>query len=328
MPTFAFEREDRQLTLAAFLRRKLSLSWSQAKTLIETDKVFINGQKCRQVDQRPKIGAQIEVREPAQHTSSRPRPVAPRPERTAPVYEGPTPKIVYLDGDLVVVDKPAGLTTMRDREEAEEFGAGKRKFLPATLADLLPGLLGEPNHKVTAVHRIDRDTSGLVVFARNRPTAQKLEDDFRAHRLERRYLALTRGVPPEGRLESYLVRDRGDGRRGSGSESAEGAQKAVSYFHVQQTFGDYALVECRLETGRTHQVRIHLGEAGAPLCGEKIYDRPLHGKPVPDESGATRQLLHAAVLGLTHPTTGQTLKWESELPTDMQRVLDRLIANS
>ncbi|MGH9677264.1 MAG: RluA family pseudouridine synthase, partial [Candidatus Acidiferrum sp.] len=84
------------------------------------------------------------------------------------------------------------------------------------------------------------------------------------------------------------------------------------------------LVECRLETGRTHQIRIHLGEAGTPLCGERIYDRPLNGKPAPDQSGATRVMLHAAVLGIEHPTSGKRMRWECRLPKDMIDLLKKL----
>ncbi len=322
MPTFHVQRNDRQLTVAAFLRAKLSLTWSEAKALVEADKVFVNGHRCRQIDHRMKPDMTVEVREPA---STKPRaPTVAKPAFEKPQYHGPEPIIVYRDEEIVIVDKPAGLTTMRNYEEVQEFGKGKQKYLPATLADILPGLLGEPNKPLIAVHRIDRDTSGLVVFARNRNAATKLEADFKAHRLERRYLALTRGIPKEGRIESHLVRDRGDGRRGSGSADAEDAQLAVSHFRILREFHLHCLVECRLETGRTHQVRIHLGEAGAPLCGERIYDRPINGLPVEDDTGSPRQMLHATILGLTHPTTGESMRWESAMPEDMQSVFDTI----
>ncbi len=131
-----------------------------------------------------------------------------------------------------------------------------------------------------------------------------------------------RGQARTARIESSLVRDRGDGRRGSGT----GGQKAVTHVRVVEKLGDFTLVECRLETGRTHQVRIHLGEAGTPLCGERLYDRPLHGAPLPDTSGARRPLLHAAYLGIVQPRTGRELAWEAVLPDDMQALLDKLRA--
>src|SRR5437764_1488986 len=141
--------------------------------------------------------------------------------------------------------------------------------------------------------------------------------------VERRYLALVRGVRRAGRVESNLVRDRGDGRRGSSDRAADG-QPAVTHVRVLEDLGEFALVECRLETGRTHQVRIHLGELGTPLCGERVYDRPLNGQALPDESGAARQMLHAATLGIEHPATGERKSWHSPLPADMKSLLNRL----
>jgi 23S rRNA pseudouridine1911/1915/1917 synthase len=232
---------------------------------------------------------------------------------------------VYADDALVVMNKPAGLTTMRSVGEAAEFGPRGKRFLPQTLADLLPALLGAPDRPVIAVHRIDRDTSGLVAFARTRAAAEALTKQFRRHTAERKYLALTRGVPAAKRIESVLVRDRGDGRRGSTTDLvAEDGKRAVTHVSVLETFGRFALVECRLETGRTHQVRIHLGEVGAPLCGEAVYDRPPHGKPLPDGSGAKRPMLHAARLGFAHPDTGDAMSWEVEPPADFQELLARL----
>src|SRR5262249_18869505 len=188
--------------------------------------------------------------------------------------------IRFADEHVVVVEKPAGLTTMRHAEEAAEFGERGKRFLPSTLQDLLPGLLavrrpGKPG-RVRAVHRLDRETSGLVVFARTAEAERHLGRQFRAHSTERLYHALVRGQARDARLESWLVRDRGDGRRGSGPEG-EG-QRAVTHVRVVEALGEFSLVECRLETGRTHQVRIHLGEAGTPLCGERVYDRPPHGR--------------------------------------------------
>lgn len=231
------------------------------------------------------------------------------------------PIVRYSDAYVVVVDKPPGLTTMRHPHEAAEFGARGRRYLPATLADSLPGLIG--GGKVRAVHRLDKDTSGLVVFARTVAAERRLGCQFRAHSVERRYLAIVRGRAQPGRYESWLVRDRGDGRRGSSSRAGEG-QRAVTRVGVVEDLGGYALVECRLETGRTHQVRIHLAEAGTPICGDHVYDRPLHGRPVPDASGMSRIALHAAELGFAHPTTGKHLRWSSPLPGDMQALLHRL----
>jgi 23S rRNA pseudouridine1911/1915/1917 synthase len=240
----------------------------------------------------------------------------------------PTSAVIrYVDSQVVVVDKPPGLTTMRHPHEAAEFGSRARRFLPATLADLLPALLPRSRSgkqlPLWAVHRLDKDTSGLVVFARSREAERSLGLQFRAHTTERSYLAVVRGQAEEGRIESFLVADRGDGRRGSTTIRGQG-KRAVTHVRVLERLGDFTLVECRLETGRTHQVRIHLGEAGTPLCGERVYDRPVHGQPLPDESGASRLALHAASLGIKHPGTGKWVIWRSPLPADLKRLLQRL----
>jgi 23S rRNA pseudouridine1911/1915/1917 synthase len=197
--------------------------------------------------------------------------------------------------------------------------------LPVTLADLIPQLLGLPDRPVLAVHRIDKDTTGLVVFARTTAAAENLKKQFRKHSVDRRYLALTRGVPRAGRIESVFVNDRGDGRRGSTNKpDVVDGKKAVTGIKVIENWQRFALVECRLQTGRTHQVRIHLGEAGQPLCGETIYDRPLNGKPLPDGSEAKRPMLHAARLGFTHPLHDEVMVWEAEPPEDFARLIKKL----
>jgi 23S rRNA pseudouridine1911/1915/1917 synthase len=274
------------------------------------------------------MGQHIEIRPPKKGKTAVP---PPSPKRKQPASQTAsllsTPIIVFADEHVVVVDKPPGMTTMRHAEEANEFGPRGKRFLPPTLADLLPGMLakGRPGRQpvVRAVHRIDNETSGLVVFARTVEAERHLGRQFRAHSTDRVYLALVRGQAKTARIESHLVRDRGDGRRGSSPEEGTG-QRAITHVRVVEELGDFTLVECRLETGRTHQVRIHLGEAGTPLCGEHIYDRPLHGKPLPDESGAQRIMLHAASLGFEHPATGERREWQAALPDDMAALLQRL----
>jgi 23S rRNA pseudouridine1911/1915/1917 synthase len=240
----------------------------------------------------------------------------------------PRPIIRHADREVIVVDKPAGMTTMRHARETAEFGARARRYLPSTLADLLPQLLSSGQRKrpssIRAVHRLDKDTSGLVVFACTPQAERHLGQQFRAHSVERRYLALVRGKARSQRIESYLVADRGDGRRGSTTKPGVG-KRAVTDVRVLEELGEYTLVECRLETGRTHQVRIHLGETGIPLCGERIYDRPLHGKPIlHDQSGMKRVALHAALLGFKHPKTSAQMRWTSQLPKDMGRAIRRM----
>jgi 23S rRNA pseudouridine1911/1915/1917 synthase len=305
--------------LAAVLEAHLGLSAAEARRLVHTGRVRLSAVVCQDPARRVAPGQTVEADLAEAGKSRRKK----RKQREAE----PKPVIRHADAQIVVVDKPAGLTTMRHDHEAAEFGARGRRFLPPTLADLLPALLaaGRPGTppRVRAVHRLDKETSGLVVFARTPEAERHLGEQFRAHTVERRYLALVRGLPREGRIESYLVRDRGDGRRGSMQEPGDG-QHAVTHVRVVEDLGDFALVECRLETGRTHQVRIHLGEQGTPLCGERVYDRPLHGAPLPDASGAPRPMLHAASLGVDHPATGKRLSWTCPMPRDMSALLERL----
>jgi 23S rRNA pseudouridine1911/1915/1917 synthase len=312
MPTYVVAPRESGQTVLELVRSRLALSWSRARRLIEERRVYLGGAPCWDVARRVKRGQRLEVRQSQ----------APPPQ---PAADGPV--IRFADAHVVVVEKPPGLTTMRHPKEAAEFGPRGRRYLPPTLADLLPSLLARgrpgPLPRVRAVHRLDKDTSGLVVFARTALAERHLGQQFRAHTIERSYRAVVRGRAKPGRIESFLVADRGDGRRGSTTAPGQG-KRAVTHVRVVEDLGPYTLIECRLETGRTHQVRIHLGEAGTPLCGERIYDRPLHGPPLPDSSGAPRLALHAATLGFEHPATGKRMGFEAPLPRDLAHLVARL----
>jgi 23S rRNA pseudouridine1911/1915/1917 synthase len=284
--------------------------------------VRLGGAVCTDPQRRVRSGQRVQVQ-------ANQRPVKPSKPKSAPAPPGPLARRIVLrhvDDDIIVVEKPAGLTTVRHKDEVASLGGKAKKFLPSTLVDLLPAVLAAQGHRargrVRAVHRLDRETSGLLVLARTAEAERDLGKQFRAHAVGRTYLAVVRGHATEQRIESSLVRDRGDGRRGSGPPGQ--GQHAVTHVRVVERLGACTLIECELETGRTHQVRIHLGEAGTPLCGERVYDRPLHGQPLPDPSGAARPMLHAASLALNHPATGQRLNWRARPPDDMAALLRRL----
>jgi 23S rRNA pseudouridine1911/1915/1917 synthase len=318
---FIVRRADAGRTVADWLRRRLGLPREAVSRLVRQGRVRIGGSPCPNPHRRLAAGQRVGV--DLGDAARAPKRSHPRQPRRAD--GGSVPVVRYADEHVVVVDKPAGLTTMRHPEEAAEFGARARRFLPPTLADRLPALLagsGAGGRPVIAVHRLDKDTSGLVVLARTPQAARQLGQQFRAHSVDRLYLGVVRGRARPARIESWLVGDRGDGRRGSAPQA--GGQHAVTHVRVVEELGDYTLVECRLETGRTHQVRIHLGEAGTPLCGERVYDRPVHGRPLPDGSGAGRVALHAAVLGFEHPATGKRMRWTAPLPADMAGLVQRL----
>ncbi|MGE3803933.1 MAG: pseudouridine synthase [Gemmataceae bacterium] len=317
-------RTETGRALSVVLCGRLGLDWNSVRPLIEAGRVRINGSVCRDPARRVAAGHKLQlVAAPGRRDNPAPRkPPAPSQSRAGQKPAGPVPVLRFADGVVVVVDKPEGLTTMRHAHEAAEFGSRARKYLPDTLADLLPAMLDSKKGRVRAVHRLDRDTSGLVVFARTPDGEKSLSEQFRKHTVGRRYLALVRGRAASGTVASHIVRDRGDGRRGT-SPSGDG-KHAVTHVKVVEELGDFTLVECTLETGRTHQVRIHLGEQGTPICGERIYDRPLHGQPVPDESGCQRLALHAAYLAFDHPKTGKRLHWSSPLPRELERVVKEL----
>jgi len=310
---------DRRLagrTILAVLQSCLHLPRKEALTAVRNRQVRISGGVCTDPQRCLKIGQQVQLDKPVAAAATDKH----QPANARQVI------VRHADDQIVVVEKPAGLTTVRHAEEVEALGRRAKKFLPPTLVDLLPGVLRAQGHaikgRLRAVHRIDKETSGLVVLAVTGEAESHLGKQFRAHSTGRHYLALVRGQAPGGRIETHLVRDRGDGRRGSGA--ASDGQHAVTHVRVVESLGEFTLVECRLETGRTHQVRIHLGEGGTPLCGERVYDRPPHGKPAPDASGAKRPMLHAAFLELDHPRTGKRLQWHAAPPDDMTKLLEDL----
>jgi 23S rRNA pseudouridine1911/1915/1917 synthase len=202
---------------------------------------------------------------------------------------------------------PAVIARQEGRKNVKGKGSGKKNKLPP----------------VRAVHRLDRDTSGLMVFARTIAAQKHLEQQFRKHTTGRRYMAIVHGHVIEQTIESRLVRDRGDGIRGSTSLPNTG-KHSLTHVRPIEKLGDYTLVECRPETGRTHQIRIHLAEIGHPLCGEKIYLQPLFRQPVKDISAAPRLALSAVELTFQHPITGETMHFESPLSADLRQLIKNL----
>jgi 23S rRNA pseudouridine1911/1915/1917 synthase len=298
--------EETGATLAAMLRRLLpGRSWSEVRRLIERRRVRLQREVCLDPARRVRAGDVIEL--------------LAHPDRL-PHQRQPI-EVVHLDEHIVVVTKPAGLSTVRHR--AERTFSEQRKERTPTLEDLVPRLIGAPTPRLRVVHRLDKETSGLVVFARTVAAERGLGKQFHAHTVRRRYLAVVPGRVAAQRIASRLVRDRGDGRRGSTDQPGVG-KRAITHVEVVEPLPGHTLLACRLETGRTHQIRIHLAELGHPVCGEKVYNRKPGGDPEPDPSGAPRLALHATELGFLHPITGQPLHWEQPLPADLQAFLDHL----
>ncbi|HEX4591987.1 MAG TPA: RluA family pseudouridine synthase, partial [Gemmataceae bacterium] len=232
---------------------------------------------------------------------------------------------------VAVVEKPAGINTVR---HPSELGWKMvRRGLSPTLQDRLQAAIAarlrqpaSARSPLRKVHRLDKLTSGLVVFARSAIAERELGRQFRAHTVDRQYLAVVPGRPQSGTIRTWLVADRGDGRRGS--SRTEGVGKlAVTHLVAVEPVGAYSIVTCRLETGRTHQIRIHLSELGHPVCGDPVYHLRKDGTKMPDESGAPRLALHAELLGFDHPATNQRLRWEMPPPPDLRQFIERISAH-
>lgn len=301
-------------TIGSVMREWLpGQSWSKIHKTIESRYVMLNGNVCVDPARRLKLQDVVKVLS---------RPLSPPPSET-------DIKVLYLDTHIVVVEKPAGITSTRHKEEKN--WPSRRKQIQPTLDEMLPAVIARQEGRrdkkrlrpVFAVHRLDRDTSGIMVFART-PVAQKhLEQQFRKHTTKRRYMAIVHGKVKEQTIESRFVRDRGDGIRGSTTLPDTG-KLSITHVRPVEYFGDYTLVECRPETGRTHQIRIHLADIGHPLCGEKIYLQPLFRQSIKDNSQAPRMALCAVALSFQHPITGDTLHFESPMPQDLKQFMKEL----
>jgi 23S rRNA pseudouridine1911/1915/1917 synthase len=229
----------------------------------------------------------------------------PAAEPARPAAEPLDVRVAYEDEHLLVVDKPAGV--------AVHPGAGRSS---GTLVQALAGRAGggQPE-RPGIVHRLDRDTSGLLVVARGEEAYRRLQRLVRRRELEREYLALVRGRPRSraGRIEARIGRDRSDPTRQS--LDTDTPRDAVTHFELAELLGDYALLRVRLETGRMHQIRVHLAAIDLPVVGDRVYGVP--------GLGLSRQFLHAARLAFEHPFRGERMEVESPLPPDLRAALDR-----
>jgi 23S rRNA pseudouridine1911/1915/1917 synthase len=296
------------------VRALFHTSWGKARAWIASGKVRVAGQLITQPTARVRAGQELSFDPHARRSTS--------PGLAADAVK-------YVDAHLVIVAKPPGVSTvpyegsMADgsshRSEEEALDARVRAWLTRhTSVGRRPDV--RPNLGV--VHRLDKETSGLMVFTRTWLAKQRLAAQFRKHTVHRRYLAIAHGDVTSCTIRSFLVEDRGDGLRGSvrRPSSMGGAREAATHVEFIESLNGATLVECRLETGRTHQIRIHLSESGHPLVGERVYVRGWEGRLLP----APRLMLHAAELGFVHPATEKAMWWEEAMPEDMREVWTRL----
>jgi 23S rRNA pseudouridine1911/1915/1917 synthase len=304
------------------------LSRSRVQGLIGASKLTADGALVAFSKDKVRAGARYEL-------------TLPPPEPAAPLPEKLPLNIAFEDAHLLVIDKASGMAMH------PAPGSMRGTLVNAVLAhagDTLSGIGGVARPGI--VHRIDKDTTGLVVVAKSDAAHTGLAKLFAKHDIERVYYAVTRGAPRErsARIENRLVRSNEDRRKFvvARDPETEAGKTAITDYWIVESFGQTAgasaghpaaaLIECRLKTGRTHQIRAHLAHIGAPLIGDPLYGKQRGIKaegPHAEEVDAAarafpRQALHAAVLGFVHPITGEELRFESTLPADMQALLSTL----
>jgi 23S rRNA pseudouridine1911/1915/1917 synthase len=343
-------------------------SWEQARALCRAGRVTVDGRRELEPASRPPEGAEVGVLSPAAAAAAARQEGGGGGTsgsgglggaggaggwRSAAAGEAERRLVVYADADVVVVRKPAGILTvpferadrdtllaltrvaLRRRAAAaarasaagEGRGGGGRGGEGAAREAAAPGReAGNPT--LRAVQRLDKDTSGLLVFARTVAAQRHLQAQLAERRVTRGYQALVHGVARGATYDTWLVEDRGDGLRGSlamhDPDAMEappaGARRAVTHVRVLATLRGATHVACTLDTGRQHQIRIHLAEAGHPLLGETVYIRDYRGSRL----AAPRPMLHAALLGFLHPRDDRPLRFEDPPPDDFAQLLAAL----
>lgn len=312
-PEAAGSRADRFLADAIG-----SLSRSRVKALIEAGHASRDGAPMTDPSESVRPGARYVVEIPPAV------PATPQPQ-AIPLT------ILYEDLDLIVVDKPAGLVV---HPAPGNLDGTLVNALLAHAGEDLPGIGGEKRPGI--VHRLDKDTSGVMVAAKTERAHRTLSEAFAARDLDRAYLALAWGLPAptEGEVSAAIGRHPADRKRMA--VVTRGGKPATTRYKLRRAWGAaVSLVECRLLTGRTHQIRVHMAHIGHPLVGDPVYLRrtPAAARLLPEDTRAAllafpRQALHAATLGFAHPVTGQALSFESPLPDDLRALVALLDGNS
>ncbi len=295
---FKISAEDAGKRIDKILSEKLpELSRSFVKKLIEDGKVKVNG-KNTEPSYKAKLGDEVEIE-------------VVSPPKLIPKPQDIDIKIVYEDDDIAIVDKPAGMAVhpAPGSEENTLVNAllSRYKELP-TPSPERPGI----------IHRLDKDTSGLIIIAKSPLAYQKLSRDFADRKIDKRYIALVVGNLPldEGVINLPIGRDPFDRKK---MKVTLGGREAITLFKVLKRYGNFTLIEVKIKTGRTHQIRVHLSYEGYPVAGDEIYGKD----KIP---GLNRQFLHAYRISFNHPRTGEKLVFQSPLPGDLRDFLRSLVS--
>ena len=285
-----------------------TLSRERLKALISSGQVANGPALARDPAAKAKAGASYSVEIPA-----------PTPAHNLP-QDIPL-DIVFEDDHLLVVDKPAGLVV---HPAAGNADGTLVNALLHHCAGRLSGIGGVARPGI--VHRIDKDTSGLLVVAKTDRAHEGLAKQFADHSIERRYLAMVSGTPRhlEGKVDAPLARSTANRQKIAVVPEDQG-RRAVTHWRVLEPLNQAALIECRLETGRTHQVRVHMAHIGHTLLGDPVYGRmrAIHA-PILRDLAFKRQALHAALIGFIHPVDRKSVRFESKMPDDLQRLFSIL----
>ncbi|MEA4882905.1 MAG: RluA family pseudouridine synthase [Clostridia bacterium] len=301
--TFSPAEADELSRLDVYLaKERAAPSRSFVQKLIEDGRVRVDGRIEKKPSYKVKPGESIEVEIPP-----------PKPEPAWLEPQAIHVDIIYEDGDIMVINKPRGM--------AVHPGAGRKT---GTLVNALLGagigLSGIGGVlRPGIVHRLDRDTSGVMLVAKNDIAHLGLAADLAAHRVGRHYLAILRGnvAEDDGVVDAPIARRPVDRKRQTVSV---GGRRAVTRFHVEERYGDYTLIRAKLETGRTHQIRVHMQYIGRPVAGDPTYGG------VVGELGLRAQALHAFRIEFVHPRTGENMSFEAPMPDDMETALHALRA--
>jgi 23S rRNA pseudouridine1911/1915/1917 synthase len=297
--SLAGQRLDRVLQVFAGLTRK------KAKGLLDQGRVFVNGRKVVIASWEMRKGDRLEIEQ----------------EGDAPLINADEYylKVVFEDADLLVIEKDPGVACEKSPISTKPTIVAiinayfKRKYPHLT------------HHYLGLVHRLDTETSGLMVYTKTKEANPPLSDQFKRHTIKRKYLSVVQGriEADGGKIEGYLKKSNLlTGGKKVQLSTRESGREAVTRFRVLERYGDATLAEIDLNTGRTHQIRVHMASIGHPVIGDKIYGTRKEGRGT--RIPFSRQALHASFLGFRHPVTHQKMEFKSDLPRDLRRLVDRL----